>query len=257
VTRALNVCGDAGTKAFGGCTAGCIQLPAFDKGDVFSYSDALGRALNQGIQVTLYYGMQDTACNYVGGFQMATALEWSGSEHFAAAPMEDLMIGGMETGSVKTYGGLTWVQIEGAGHMVPINNPAAASFAINTLIRGRDRHSRGLQVHDPPILGIDAISRWARGSGASSSAAAAGGGGSAQSLYRLQYMELFLAAACAGLLVSGWAAFRFCRRKSSLPYCAVAGLASGRSQTFSRASLRASLPHLDAEAALPSDDSFD
>jgi len=136
VTRALNVCGNAGTKAFGDCAAGCINMPEFDRADAFSYSGALGRALDHGVHVTLYYGMQDTACNYVGGYAMASTIEWSGADLFAQMPLEDLMIGGVPTGKFKAAAGLAWVQIENAGHMVPINSPAAASFAIGTLIPG-------------------------------------------------------------------------------------------------------------------------
>merc|ERR1712216_60365 len=97
---------------------------------------AVGRALREGMSVTLYYGMQDTVCNYVGGYDMAVALQWPGAGDFAKAPLEDLIIGGVPNGKVKSGGGLTWMQVEGAGHMVPINNPLAASFAIETVIPG-------------------------------------------------------------------------------------------------------------------------
>ena len=58
MTDALNVCGDAGVDAFGGCAAGCITIPAFDARDTFDYSGALSRALGEGVPVTLYYGEQ-------------------------------------------------------------------------------------------------------------------------------------------------------------------------------------------------------
>lgn len=150
VTKALNVCGDAGDKAFGQCAAGCIDLPDFDKNDTFDYSGALGRALRNGIHVTLYYGMQDTACDYVGGYAMAASLQWPGSTDFANAQFEDLMIGGIPTGKIKAAAGLTWLQVEGAGHMVPINNPAAASFAISTLIQGNGTSITGVGRCPPP-----------------------------------------------------------------------------------------------------------
>jgi len=134
VIQALNVCGNAGIKAFANCAAGCINLPEFDKDDSFDYSAALGRALGEGVHVTLYYGMQDTACDYVGGYKVASSLRWPGAGTFATAPLEDLVIGDQPVGKLKAAGGLTWVQVEGAGHMVPINNPAAAAFAIGTLI---------------------------------------------------------------------------------------------------------------------------
>jgi len=134
VAKALNVCGDAGTKAFGGCAAGCISLPNFDKDSKFDAKAAMSQALADGVKVTLYYGMQDTACNYVGGYALAASLRWPGSSAFKKAPFEDLAIGGMDIGKLKSGGGLTYLQVDGAGHMVPVNSPAAASFAIGTLL---------------------------------------------------------------------------------------------------------------------------
>jgi len=204
VQAALNVCGDAGMKAFGGCAAGCIQLPSFDEADLFSYSDALARALHQGIQVTFYYGMQDTACNYVGGFAMASSIEWSGAERFRATPLEELMIGGVDNGAIKSSGGLTWIQIEGAGHMVPINNPAAAFFAISTLTR-----KTGDRVGRAESRSLSPIARWSSGYQLH-----VAGAGPAQ---LIKPFELFLAAAVAGLLVSAWAMARVLRPRCGQP----------------------------------------
>ena len=56
VKAALHVCGDAGREAFGGCAAGCVDLPGFDFPDKFDYSHALSRALKSGVDLTFYYG---------------------------------------------------------------------------------------------------------------------------------------------------------------------------------------------------------
>ena len=94
VTEALNVCGNAGDAAFAGCSGGCVDLPSFDRDDGFDYSNALSRALQQGIKLTFYYGKQDTACNYVGGYRVATeSLQWAGAAAFKEAPLEPLLIG--------------------------------------------------------------------------------------------------------------------------------------------------------------------
>ena len=67
---------------------------------------------------------------------MATeSLSWAGAAAFKAAPLEPLMIGGTQTGSFKRVGGLTWVEVEAAGHMVPLNNGAAGFWAIDSLVR--------------------------------------------------------------------------------------------------------------------------
>ena len=134
VRKALNVCGSAGTQAFDGCAGGCVDLPNFDDKDSFDYSGALSRALQRGVRLSFYYGKQDTACNYVGGYKVATeSLSWSGATAFREAPLQPLIIAGAQTGLWKQMDLLAWFEVEAAGHMVPLNNGAAAFRAIETL----------------------------------------------------------------------------------------------------------------------------
>ena len=134
VLSALHVCGDAGVDAFAGSAGGCINLPNFDSRDNFDYSGALARALNSGIPVTLFYGKTDTACNYVGGQALAETISWSGMTEFNKQPYSAWEISGIEAGQIKSYGGLTFVQVEDAGHMVPMDQPAASAAVINNFL---------------------------------------------------------------------------------------------------------------------------
>jgi len=134
VLTALNVCGDAGKDAFDGKAGGCISMGSFDSRDSFDYSGALARTLDSGVPVTLYYGKTDTACNYVGGMEMANTIGWSGKSGFNAAPMNPLEISGVSAGQTKSYNGLTFIQVDSAGHMVPMDQPAASAAAIQTLL---------------------------------------------------------------------------------------------------------------------------
>jgi len=134
VESALNVCGDAGVDAFSGSAGGCISVGAFDSRDKFDYSGALGRALDAGVKVTLYYGKTDTACNYVGGRAMADTIAWSQTAAFKSAELTSIIVAGAEMGQQKSVGGLTFIQIENAGHMVPQDQPSASAFAINSII---------------------------------------------------------------------------------------------------------------------------
>ena len=111
VLTALNVCGDAGVDAFAGSAGGCISMGNFDARDTFDYSGALARALNAGIPVTLFYGKTDTACNYVGGYQVANTLPWAHMSDFAKLPLSAWEIGGVEAGQYKSLNGLTFVQV--------------------------------------------------------------------------------------------------------------------------------------------------
>lgn len=134
VESALGVCGDAGVDAFAGSAGGCISMGNFDAHDEFDYSGALGRALDADIAVTFYYGKTDTACNYVGGYAMANTIQWNGMEDFASMDLEPLLLAGAEVAQAKSHKGLTWIQIESAGHMVPIDQPATSSIAIGTVL---------------------------------------------------------------------------------------------------------------------------
>jgi hypothetical protein len=112
VLKALNICGDAGKDAFAGNAGGCIGMGAFDARDKFDYSGAVARTLEAGVPVTFYYGKTDTACNYKGGQSMADTIEWSGRTEYSKSSYQPLIISGVEAGQVKSYGGLTFVQVK-------------------------------------------------------------------------------------------------------------------------------------------------
>jgi len=134
VKTALHICGDAGDDAFSGSAGGCINVQPFDVSDKFDYSGALARALEADIPVVLYYGMTDTVCNYVGGLKMAETIPWKGAQSWMSKEMKPLVISGAEVGGVRSDSLLTFIQIEGAGHMVPLDNAAASAFAIGMLV---------------------------------------------------------------------------------------------------------------------------
>jgi len=134
VETALNVCGDAGVDAFSGNAGGCISMGTFDSNDKFDYSGALGRALDAGIPVTLFYGRTDTACNYMGGLAMADTIAWKSTTSFQSAALVPVEIAGVPVAQQKSFGGLTFLQVDSAGHMVPLDQPASSSFALKTVL---------------------------------------------------------------------------------------------------------------------------
>lgn len=139
VRRALNVCGNAGQASFGGCGAGCITFPkSFDAGETVDNVATIAKLLELKIQVLMVYGMKDTTCNYEGGYAVASALRWKKADLWAKSSLKDLFLNGEVAGKVQSGGGLTWMQIEEAGHMNPADNPRAALFAFNKLFDDLD-----------------------------------------------------------------------------------------------------------------------
>ncbi|PNY28049.1 Carboxypeptidase, partial [Tolypocladium capitatum] len=92
------------------------------------------------IPVLIYAGDADFICNWLGNQAWTNALEWPGHEDFAAAKSQGLKIGsGTKTedyGQFKTARNLTFMQIYGAGHMTPMDQPEASIDFLNRWLRG-------------------------------------------------------------------------------------------------------------------------
>jgi hypothetical protein len=73
---------------------------------------------------------------------MANGLEWAGQSAFFAAPLQPLKLGGVEAGQVKKSGKLTFVQIEAAGHMVPMDQVGRSLLTHCTLTHCTLEHCR-------------------------------------------------------------------------------------------------------------------
>ncbi|KIY65085.1 serine carboxypeptidase [Cylindrobasidium torrendii FP15055 ss-10] len=86
----------------------------------------LAALLERGVPVLIYVGMNDYICNWVGNLRFVDAMEWSGQQDFLEAPMDEWAIDGERIGLLKTSGNLTYLTVEGAGHMVPWDRPKEA-----------------------------------------------------------------------------------------------------------------------------------
>lgn len=78
--------------------------------------------LERRVPVISYVGTFDWICNYIGNEAWLEALEWTGSEGYKAAELREWEVQGGVVGSTKTFGGLTFATVQGAGHMVPMDS---------------------------------------------------------------------------------------------------------------------------------------
>ena len=52
---------------------------------------------------------------------MADTIAWSRGAEFAATPLQDISVAGVSMGGFKSVGGLSYYEIDSAGHMVPMD----------------------------------------------------------------------------------------------------------------------------------------
>ena len=65
-------------------------------------------------------------------------MKWAGADAFAAAKPVEWQVGGVPAGSAKSANGLTMLRVYAAGHMVPMDQPAAALDMLQRFMDGSD-----------------------------------------------------------------------------------------------------------------------
>lgn len=90
------------------------------------------------IPVLVYAGDTDFICNWLGNQAWTDALDWPGHKSFSDAKKKDLTLSKDEKpyGKVKNSGNLTFMRIYEAGHMVPMDQPAASIDFLNRWLGG-------------------------------------------------------------------------------------------------------------------------
>eukprot|EP00638_Chattonella_subsalsa_P003430 CAMPEP_0117757314 /NCGR_PEP_ID=MMETSP0947-20121206/14652_1 /TAXON_ID=44440 /ORGANISM="Chattonella subsalsa, Strain CCMP2191" /LENGTH=455 /DNA_ID=CAMNT_0005577173 /DNA_START=124 /DNA_END=1491 /DNA_ORIENTATION=- len=106
----------------------------FSKDWMKNFHSNLVPMLESGIEVLIYAGDCDYICNWMGNKAWTLELGWEGKEAFNAASDVDWMVNGAKAGVVRSSGGLTFLQVFEAGHMVPMDQPEAALELLQTFI---------------------------------------------------------------------------------------------------------------------------
>jgi len=96
--------------------------------------------INAGIRALVYSGKEDWICNWYGGRDWVKNMQWNGQAEFvkkidALSPW--LVDGGKVGGEFASYGPLTFLGVNDAGHMVPMDQPANALEMISLFIQNK------------------------------------------------------------------------------------------------------------------------
>uniref|UniRef100_A0A6S9GAZ6 Carboxypeptidase n=1 Tax=Heterosigma akashiwo TaxID=2829 RepID=A0A6S9GAZ6_HETAK len=101
-----------------------------------SFHGNLVPMLEGGVRVLVYAGDCDYICNWMGNKAWTLALGWAGQAAFNRAEDRDWVLDGERKGVVRSAGGLTFLQVFEAGHMVPMDQPAAALALLQAFVAG-------------------------------------------------------------------------------------------------------------------------
>ena len=106
---------------------------------VRSYADRVTPLVDgdAGVRALIYVGQEDFICNWYGNLRWVLALPWGGRYDFEDSPFVDVTVDGAAVAAVKGDGlRLSYVNVANAGHMVPMDAPAAALRVITAFTRG-------------------------------------------------------------------------------------------------------------------------
>jgi carboxypeptidase C (cathepsin A) len=86
-------------------------------------------------RILIYAGEYDFICNWLGNSEWVAQLSWPGNQSYANAPNTTWTNSGSVAGTFLTAEGLTFIKVNNAGHMVPMNQPQNALDMITRFIR--------------------------------------------------------------------------------------------------------------------------
>ena len=104
--------------------------------------------LESGVRALIYAGDADFICNWMGNHAWTNALPWSGHDQYSSAVDVEWTYGSnVPGGMTKTApaqsggGSLTFLRVYGGGHMVPMDQPAAAFAMLETFLKNESFES--------------------------------------------------------------------------------------------------------------------
>jgi len=108
----------------------------FQQDWMHNYHTLLPDMLADGIRVLVYAGDVDFICNWLGNKKWTLALEWPHKAEFNAAEDRPYALEGNNraAGRLRSAGGLSFMQVYQAGHMVPMDQPEVALNMLNVFL---------------------------------------------------------------------------------------------------------------------------
>ncbi|KAL5366569.1 Alpha/Beta hydrolase protein [Aspergillus floccosus] len=91
-----------------------------------SFLSTLSSVVQSGINVLVWAGDADWICNWLGNYEVANAVNFSGNAQFSAKGLIPYTVNGVEKGQFKTVDNFSFLRVYRAGHEVPYYQPDTA-----------------------------------------------------------------------------------------------------------------------------------
>ncbi|TFY81745.1 hypothetical protein EWM64_g2266 [Hericium alpestre] len=95
------------------------------------FPDLLSR-LPRGL--TLWHGLLDSLLLNVGDRTTIQNLTWNGAQGFSKPPTVRLVVNGTQRGAYQSERGFTYIEVNGAGHMIPEDQPETALHVFQSVL---------------------------------------------------------------------------------------------------------------------------
>jgi carboxypeptidase C (cathepsin A) len=90
------------------------------------FAQDIPKMLANDVKVLVYHGIYDYIVNWYGGWDWVTKLEWPNQKAWNAAANRTYTVDNAVAGWSKSYANFTFLGIDGAGHLVPMDQPKNA-----------------------------------------------------------------------------------------------------------------------------------
>merc|ERR1711904_481209 len=101
-----------------------------------NYALKLPDLLQDGIEVLIYAGDCDYICNWLGNKAWTQKLKLDHADDFNAAEDKEWQVDGKTVAKHRNSNHFHFMQVYEAGHMVPMDQPAASLEMVNKFISG-------------------------------------------------------------------------------------------------------------------------
>jgi carboxypeptidase C (cathepsin A) len=124
-----------GTRTWHSCNFN-VYTPFESKDFEFSYRFDLPKILAK-TRLLIYNGNYDLIVDFWGTAAMLNSMSWPGRSGFNSASNVTWHVGGGVAGSSRAFGGLTFLVVNNAGHMVPHDQPVNALNMLNRFLKNQ------------------------------------------------------------------------------------------------------------------------